>query len=148
VGSLCQYQLALSSLCGHFVGWEFTAINLTDKLQASRVLILLGYWDLWQLATGGQWLGRYERWEEGWTGKNPPRGNREDHHSLQLPMGEVKLHYWSIAGISVDWFLIVTCYNLPVPSSSIFHHEWMGLIRPEHYIPGHELEFLVLSPPP
>ena len=43
VGRLYQYQLALSSLCGHFVGWEFTDINLTDKLQASRVLILLGY---------------------------------------------------------------------------------------------------------
>jgi len=57
VGSLYWYQLARSSLCGHFVGWEFTSINLTDKWQASRVLILPGYGALWQQTTGAGWLG-------------------------------------------------------------------------------------------
>lgn len=39
MGSLYQYQLTLSLLCGRFAGWEFTDMNLIDTLQASRVLI-------------------------------------------------------------------------------------------------------------
>lgn len=50
------FSWVLSSLYRHFGGWEFTNINLNDKLEAPTVLILSGYTDLWLITTGGRWL--------------------------------------------------------------------------------------------
>jgi hypothetical protein len=40
-----------------FCGVRVTDINLTYESQASRALILPGYWDLGPLTTAGGWLG-------------------------------------------------------------------------------------------